>query len=110
MGSWLTKVGGGIYETRGGPWQPSFGEYGFTFKDKKIYCHIYEGYRELNSGKFTTQSIDNKKVLQVINLYDGKKLNWVKNKNNTITVSDVNYALNPATTILEITLTESVYK
>ncbi|MGZ0014793.1 alpha-L-fucosidase [Yeosuana sp. AK3] len=110
MGSWLTKVGGGIYETRGGPWQPSFGEYGFTFKDKKIYCHIYEGYRELNSGKFTTQSIGNKKVLQVINLYDGKKLNWVKNKNNTITVSDVNYALNPATTILEITLTESVYK
>ncbi|MFO7672543.1 MAG: alpha-L-fucosidase [Lutibacter sp.] len=110
MGSWLTKVGGGIYETRGGPWQPSFGEYGFTFKDKKIYCHIYEGYRELNSGKFTTQSIGNKKVLQVINLYDGKKLSWVKNKNNTITVSDVNYALNPATTILEITLTESVYK
>jgi alpha-L-fucosidase len=110
MGAWLTKVGSGIYNTRGGPWQPLFGEYGFTFNDNKIYCHIYNGYRELNSGKFTTQSIGNKKVSQVINLYDGKELSWLKNENNTVTISGVDYTLNPATTMLEITLTESVYK
>ncbi len=109
MGTWLTKVGNGIYNTRGGPWQPLFGEYGFTFNSKKIYCHIYEGYRDLKSGKFTTQSIGNKKVARVINLYDGKVLPWVKNKNNTITISSVDYSLNPSSTILEITLNESVY-
>ncbi|OYU54906.1 MAG: alpha-fucosidase [Chitinophagaceae bacterium BSSC1] len=109
MGNWLSKTGNGIYGTRGGPWQPLFGEYGFTFNKNKIYCHIYEGYRELKSGKFTTQSIGNKKVSKVINLYDGKALVWVKNKNNTITVSGVDYSLNPSTTILEITLTEPVY-
>lgn len=108
-GHWLAKVGSGIYETRGGPWQPLFGEYGFTFKDNKIYCHIYEGYRELDSGKFTTQSIGNKKVSKVVNLYNGKELNWVKNKNKTITIGGVDYGLNRATTILEITLTEPVY-
>jgi alpha-L-fucosidase len=110
MGNWLSKVGEGIYNTRGGPWQPLFGEYGFTFRDNKIYCHIYQGYREFKSGQFTTQSIGNKKVSKVINLYDGKELLWVKNKNNTITVSGVDYAQNPATTLLEITLTETVYK
>ena len=108
-GDWLAKVGKAIYETKGGPWQPLFGEYGFTFKENRIYCHVYEGYRELKSGTFTTQSIGNKKVKKVINLYDGKELKWIKNKNNTITIFDVDYTLNPATTILEITLTSSVY-
>ncbi len=110
MGSWLSKVGNGIYGTRGGPWQPLFGEYGFTFNKNKIYCHIYEGCREVKSGKFTTQSLGNKKVKKVVSLFDGKELVWVKNKNKTITVSGVDYTLNPATTILEITLSEDVYK
>lgn len=109
-GDWLSKVGEGIYGTSGGPWQPLYGEYGFTFKDNKIYCHIYEGYRDFKTGTFTTQSLGNRKVSSVINLYDGKKLSWKKNKNNTITISGVDYTLNPATTILEITLTDSVYQ
>lgn len=109
-GDWLSKVGNGIYGTRGGPWQPLFGEYGFTFKGNKIYCHIYEGYRDLKTGTFTTQSIGQNKVSKVVNLYDSKELNFSKNKNNTLTVSGVDYALNPATTILEITLTKALYK
>jgi alpha-L-fucosidase len=109
MGDWLDVVGSSIYGTRGGPWQPLYGEYGFTFKDNKIYCHIYKGYRELDSDKFITQSIGAKKVKNVVNLYTGKELDWVKNKDNTITISGVDYALTPATTLLEITLTESVY-
>jgi alpha-L-fucosidase len=110
MGDWLDKVGEGIYNTRGGPWQPAFGEYGFTFKDNKIYCHIYEGYRNWNSGEFTTQSIGEKNVAKIINLYDGKELKWTKNRNNTVSISGMDYTLNPATTVLEITLTEPVYK
>ena len=109
MGDWLAKVGDGIYNTRGGPWQPLFGEYGFTFRENKIYCHIYKGYRELKSGQFITQSIGNKKVSRIVNLYDGKELLWVKNKDNTITISGVDYSQNPVT-LLEITLNEAVYK
>ncbi len=109
-GNWLSKVGEGIYGTRGGPWQPLFGEYGFTFRENKIYCHIYEGYRDHKSGTFTTQSLGGKKVSRVVNLYDGKVLPWRKNKNNTVTITGVDYSLHPATTILEITLTEPVYK
>jgi alpha-L-fucosidase len=109
-GNWLSKVGDAVYGTRGGPWQPLFGEYGFTFKENKIFCHIYEGYRDVKTGTFTTQSIGKNKVTKVVNLYDGKELNFIKNKNNTVTVSGVDYNLNPATTILEITLSKPIYK
>jgi alpha-L-fucosidase len=110
MGNWLNKVGPGIYNTRGGPWQPLYGEYGFTYNANKIYCHIYKSYRELTSNQFTTQSIGKKKVSKVINLFDGKELKWVKNKDNTITISGVDYTQNPAATLLEITLTEIIYE
>jgi len=109
LGSWLNKIGEGIYNTRGGPWQPLYGEYGFTYRDNKIYCHIYKGYREAKAGQFITQSIGKKKVVKVINLYDGKELAWVKNKNNTITISGVDYVQNLPMTLLKITLAESVY-
>ena len=57
-----------------------------------------------------TQSLGNKKVAKVIDLYNGKELAWVKNKNNTVTVSGIDYSLNPSATILEITLAEPVYQ
>ncbi len=110
MGSWLNKVNSAIYNTRGGPWQPLFGEYGFTYKENKIYCHIYNGYRDLKSNQFITQSIGKKKVVKVINLLDRKELKYVKNNDNTITISGVDYSLHPAVTVIEITLTDAVYK
>lgn len=42
----------------------------------------------------------------IVNL---KELKWIK-KNKTISISDVDYGLNPASTILGITLMESVNK
>jgi alpha-L-fucosidase len=109
MGNWLSKIGKSIYNTRGGPWQPMFGEYGFTYRENKIYCHIYDGYRELASGNFITQSIGNRTVSKVINLFDGKVLKWKKNNDNTITINEVDYNQNPSVTILEITLKDSIY-
>jgi len=109
-GNWLSKVGSAVYNTNGGPWQPLFGEYGFTYRENKIYCHIYDGYRELKSGQFTTQSVGKKKVKKVINLSSGKELTWTKNKNNTITISGVDYSQDPSSiTILEIELNDAVY-
>lgn len=109
IGSWLSKVGNAVYNTRGGPWQPVFGEYGFTYRENKIYCHIYKDYREIKTNTFTTQSIGKKKVTKVTNLFDGKDLKWVKNKDNTITISGVDYLQNPAATVLEIVLNDNIY-
>lgn len=109
MGQWLDKVGDAVYNTRGGPWQPLFGEYGFTYQVNKIYCHVYAGYRELGAGSFRTQSIGSKQVSKVTNLYNGAELSWKKHEDNTLTIHGVDYTLNPAVTILEITLSENIY-
>lgn len=109
-GEWLKKVGPAIYNTRGGPWQPLHGEYGFTYKGDTIYCHIYAGYRNKATGTFTTQSIGSKSVSKVTDLTSGKELSWKINDNNTITIENVDYDQTPYVTILQITLTEDVYK
>jgi alpha-L-fucosidase len=108
-GQWLKKVGPAIYNTRGGPWQPLHGEYGFTYEGERIYCHIYKNYRNKAKGTFTTHSIGSKKVGKVIDLYSGKELPWKKNDDNTITITQVDYDQTPFATILQITLTEEVY-
>ena len=108
-GQWLNKVGPAVYNTRGGPWQPLHGEYGFTYAGDKIYCHIYSNYRDKAKGTFTTHSIGSKKVSKVVDLYSGKELPWKKNDDRTITIGQVNYDQTPYTTILQIILTEDVY-
>jgi alpha-L-fucosidase len=108
-GQWLNKVGPAIYKTRGGPWQPLHGEYGFTYAADNIYCHIYKDYRHKATGTFTTQSIGAKKVSKVTDLYSGKDLSWKKNDDNTVTIDTVDYNQTPYVTILRITLTENVY-
>ena len=108
IGEWLAKNGEGVYKTRGGPWQPLFGEYGFTYRENKIYCHIYPGYRSRSSETFTTQSIGEKEVLAVRSLTTGEELKWNKNDNNTVTVSGVAVEDSPVT-VVEVTLNENVY-
>jgi alpha-L-fucosidase len=108
-GAWLKKVGPAIYNTRGGPWQPLHGEYGFTYAGDDIYCHIYAGYRNKATGTFTTQSIGSKSVSKVTDLYSGKELPWKKNEDNTITIENVDYDQTPYVTILQLTLNEDVY-
>ena len=108
-GRWLKQADAAIHNTRGGPWQPLHGEYGFTYRDNKIFCHIYADYRDQAKGTFTTQSIGKKKVSQIIDLHSVKKLPWKKNANNTITIEQADYAQTPYVTILQITLTTDVY-
>jgi len=109
-GRWLEKVGPAIYNTRGGPWQPLHGEYGFTYAGDKIYCHVYAGYRDKPRGTFTTHSVGAKRVSKVNDLYSGKELPWKKNADHTITVERVDYEQTPYVTILQITLNENVYE
>lgn len=109
-GQWLQKIGAAIYRTRGGPWQPLHGEYGFTYSDNLIYCHLYAGYRHRTTQSFTTQSIGTKQVSRVTNLYSGKELPWRMNPDRTVTIAQVDYDQTPYVTLLQITLTENIYE
>jgi|GEM_PF-595912 len=109
LGLWLERTGEAIYETRGGPWQPLFGEYGFTYRDHLIFAHVFSDYRHAAQNTFTTQSIGNKQVSGVSDLATGNPLPWKRNRDNTITIQHVDYTINPAVTLLQITLTEKIY-
>jgi hypothetical protein len=85
----MLKKGSCITSTRQVPWQPLFGKYVFRFNDNKTYCPINQGYRELNSGKYTTPSRGKKSKLA--SLYDGKGLSWDKYEKNTSTVTGVDH-------------------
>jgi alpha-L-fucosidase len=110
VGRWMDKIGDAVHRTRGGPWQPQFGEYGFSFRENKIYAHVFAGYRDRATGTFQTQSIGSKYVKAVKDLCTGKALPWTLNDNKTITIRNVNYSLTPTITILEITLNEKIVK
>jgi alpha-L-fucosidase len=108
LGRWMDKVSPAIHQTRGGPWQPQFGEYGFTFRDNKIFAHVLPGYRDRAEGTFRTQSFGARKVTSVRDLFTGSVLRWVRNDDNTITIPGVAYVPSPAVTVLEITLDQDV--
>jgi len=44
MGEWLQQVGDAVYGTRGGPWNPKDGQYGFAWKGNTIYVYLLGGY------------------------------------------------------------------
>lgn len=108
MGAWLDEVGAAIHGTRGGPWHPQFGEYGFTYRDNRIFAHVYAGYRHRETGTFTTHSVGDREVTGVRDLATGRALPWQKNADHTLTIRAVDYDRLSPVTLLEITLAEAI--
>jgi alpha-L-fucosidase len=44
FGDWVNITGEAIFGTRGGPWQPVDGEYGFCYRNNVIYIYFLGGY------------------------------------------------------------------
>jgi len=57
MGEWLQQVGDAVYGTRGGPWDPKDGQYGFAWKDSTIYIYLLGHY---NEPTFTLPALHNR--------------------------------------------------
>lgn len=55
IGKWLEKVGDAVYFTRGGPWNPKDGFYGFTYKDNKIFVYLL---RDFKGDTFTLPALN----------------------------------------------------
>ncbi|MEX0325776.1 MAG: alpha-L-fucosidase [Puniceicoccaceae bacterium] len=108
-GKWLDQIGEAIHGTRGGPWQPGFGEYGFTYRGDTIYCHVYEGYRNRSKGTFTTQLLGGRKVLQARDLQSGEVLPMAENDDGTITIGNVPYDPGMPVTIIKLKMAEDIY-
>ena len=100
VGAWLRKAGDSIYGTRGGPWEPVDGQYGFTFKPGKYFVHLLSGYV---GTEFTTPVIP-EIVSGCRDVFTGKNLNYTVAADGRLQITGLNRIAHPADTVVEIIL------
>jgi alpha-L-fucosidase len=99
VGAWLAKVGDSIYGTRGGPWDPVDGQYGFTYKPGKYFVHLLAGYA---GTEFVTPAIT-EKVTACRDLYTGEALSFKIDSDGRVLISGLNRTSHPSDTVVMIT-------
>ena len=97
MGKWLEQVGEAVYGTRGGPWNPKDGQYGFAYKDNKIFVYLLGDFKDdaltlptLNRGQ---------KAVKAYLVSDKSAIKISQNKNREITLSGITRTDKTATII-----------
>jgi alpha-L-fucosidase len=96
VGKWLDKVGDAVYSTRGGPWNPKDGQYGFTYKDNKIFVYLFSDFAAdsftlpaLNEGQIATKAYvvsDGTPVVMTQNNQREVKLSGIRLSDKTVTI------------------------
>ena len=86
FGDWVNATAEAIYGTRGGPWEPVDGQYGFCYKDNKIYIYFLGDYV---SDTFTMPPVNKgMKVAKAYNVYTKEKVN-TSQKGQAITLKGI---------------------
>jgi alpha-L-fucosidase len=105
VGKWLEKVGDAVYETRGGPWDPKDGHYGFTYKDNKIYVYLL---RDFTGDSFTLPSLnEGQKATKAYLVSDNTPIAMTQNDEREITLSGIDHS-DQVVTILAVELNQNV--
>jgi alpha-L-fucosidase len=103
-GKWIQKVQEAIYGTRGGPWDPVDGQYGFCYKGNTIYVYLYKDYK---GDTFTLPSVDLRNGIRAYDVYTKAPLKFSQNKNHQITIKEIDR--NQDITVIAITLDGKVH-
>jgi alpha-L-fucosidase len=104
-GKWLEQVGEAVYGTRGGPWNPMDGEYGFTQKDNTIYVYLLS---DFEGNTFTLPAVNKgQKAVRAYIVADKKPVKFAQNKSGEITLSGFNRT-DKVVTILAVELNKKV--
>ena len=99
VGAWLEKTGDSIYGTRGGPWNPVDGQYGFTYKPGKYFVHLLPDYV---GTEFTTPAIA-EKTTGCRDLFTGKSLTYKVTADSRVHISGIDRTAHQADTVVMIT-------
>jgi alpha-L-fucosidase len=105
VGKWLEKVGDAVYSTRGGPWNPKDGVYGFTYKDNKIFVYLL--------GDFTGDTLtlpalnEGQQAVKAYVVGENTPVAMTQNKDREITLSGINRS-DKVATILAVELNKNV--
>jgi alpha-L-fucosidase len=97
MGEWLSKMGDTIYGTRGGPWEPVDGQYGYTYKDATVYVHVL---KEYPGDTFTMPRLGNLHATNAVEVYDRKTLPM--EGGGEVIVRNIDRTISPADSIIAV--------
>ena len=96
-GAWLTRVGEAVYGTRGGPWQPKDGEYGFCRKGDIVYAHLLKGYM---GDTFMLPPVGPLRPVQAYDVFTEAPLAFAVNADRTVLIRGIDREANPADTVV----------
>lgn len=82
FGDWVNNTSEAVYGTRGGPWQPVDGQYGFCYNDNVIYVYFLGEYTR---DSFTMPPVNKgMKVLKAYNVYTKENIKTSRKDQNII--------------------------
>ncbi|MFT3739247.1 MAG: alpha-L-fucosidase [Breznakibacter sp.] len=104
FGEWVHHTEEAIYGTRGGPWEPVDGQFGFCYKDNIIYIYFLGDY---TAGTFTLPPVNTgMRITKAYNVYTREKID-AKQKGQTITLKGIRPLQNDIT-VIAVALNKSV--
>lgn len=107
FGRWVDGVKNAIFGTRGGPWDPVDGQYGFTYRKNFIYVYFLGGYL---MDKLELPPLDpGMKAVNVYDLYSGEKIDFKNKRNNIVFLDNLSLKRNEIK-VIAIELNRNVYE
>jgi alpha-L-fucosidase len=105
IGSFMDTCGQAIYGTRGGPWNPVDGQYGFTYQGNTFYIHLLPAYA---GTTFTTPSTGDARATRVFDVATGADLPYTVDADGTVTITGIDRTSIPEDSVVGVTLNRSV--
>lgn len=105
-GKWIKTVEEAVYGTRGGPWNPLDEQYGYAYKNNKIYVYILPDYVGNN---FQLPSIDKHKVKNVYCVNNNKTLKFKQKSTGETSILNIDRTVDDVATIIAIELNKNVF-
>ncbi|RAG86667.1 Tat pathway signal protein [Streptacidiphilus pinicola] len=105
IGAFMTDCGQSIYKTRGGPWNPVDGQYGFTYLGDTFYVHLLPGY---SGTSFTTPPIGDAQVTRVFDVRSGAALTYSTGSDGRVTINGIDRTAHPEDSVVGVSLDRSV--
>lgn len=107
FGKWVNSISEAVYGTTSGPWQPVDDQYGFSYKDNKIYVYLLGGYAKAN---LVLPPVDNGYKVKRAYIVDTKQKFKVSQKGNSITLRNIAPNLKDKVTVIALEMNKALYK
>ncbi|ACU73807.1 Alpha-L-fucosidase [Catenulispora acidiphila DSM 44928] len=105
LGTFMKANGEAVYNTRGGPWDPVDGQYGFTFSGQTVYVHLLPGY---SGSSFTTPALGDARAVRAYDVVSHAPLTLGTGSGNQATISGIDRTRYPDDTVVALVLDRTV--